>query len=75
MVIAVHGSHPVQIRDVARVERGPEPVFTVVTAQGREAVLLNVQSQAGWQHAGHRHRAEVPGAEGPGQVRLWRHDD
>ena len=45
MVIAVHGSHPVQIKDVARIERGPAPVFTVVTAQGRDAVLLNVQSQ------------------------------
>ncbi len=45
MVIAVHGSHPVQIKDVARVERGPEPAFTVVTAQGRDAVLLNIQSQ------------------------------
>jgi CzcA family heavy metal efflux pump len=46
VVIAVHGSHPVQIRDVARVERGPEPVFQSVTAQGRDAVLLNIQSQS-----------------------------
>jgi CzcA family heavy metal efflux pump len=46
LVIAVHGSHPVQVRDVARVERGPEPVFQAVTAQGRDAVLLNIQSQA-----------------------------
>ena len=46
LVIAVHGSHPVQVRDVARVERGPEPVFQVVTAQGRDSVLLNIQSQA-----------------------------
>ncbi len=46
LVIAVHGSHPVQVRDVARVERGPEPVFKSVTAQGRDAVLLNIQSQA-----------------------------
>jgi CzcA family heavy metal efflux pump len=46
LVIAVHGSHPVQIKDVARVERGPEPVFQAVTAQGRDAVLLNIQSQA-----------------------------
>jgi len=45
VVIAVHGSHPVQIKDVARVVRGPEPAFTVVTAQGRNAVLLNIQSQ------------------------------
>ena len=46
LVIAVHVSHPVQVRDVARVERGPEPVFQAVTAQGRDAVLLNIQSQA-----------------------------
>jgi multidrug efflux pump subunit AcrB len=46
LVIAVHGSHPVQIKDVAHVERGPEPVFQVVTAQGRDSVLLNIQSQA-----------------------------
>src|SRR5471030_2765403 len=46
LVIAVHGSHPVQVRDIARVERGAEPAFLSVTAQGRDAVLLNVQSQA-----------------------------
>lgn len=47
VVIAVNGGHPVQIRDVARVVRGPEPAYTVVTAQGRNAVLLNIQSQPG----------------------------
>ena len=47
VVIAVNGGHPVQIQDVARVERGPEPAYTVVTAQGRNAVLLNIQSQPG----------------------------
>ncbi|MGD1085131.1 MAG: efflux RND transporter permease subunit, partial [Verrucomicrobiota bacterium] len=46
MVIAVHGSHPVQLKDVARVERGPKPVFQSITAQGRESVLLNIMSQA-----------------------------
>jgi CzcA family heavy metal efflux pump len=46
LVIAVHGGHPVQVKDVARVERGPQPVFQMVSAQGRDAVLLNVQSQA-----------------------------
>ena len=45
VVIAVHGNHPVLIKDVARIERGPAPAYTVVTAQGRNAVLLNVQSQ------------------------------
>ncbi|MGA2853698.1 MAG: efflux RND transporter permease subunit [Verrucomicrobiota bacterium] len=46
LVIAVRGGHPVQVRDVARVQRGPQPVFQSVTAQGRDAVLLNIQSQA-----------------------------
>ena len=46
VVLAVRDGHPVQIRDVARIERGPEPVFQSVTAQGRESVLLNIQSQA-----------------------------
>jgi CzcA family heavy metal efflux pump len=46
LVVTVRGGHPVQVRDVARVERGPEPVFQSVTAQGRDAVLLNIQSQA-----------------------------
>ena len=44
-VVRVHDNHPVRIRDIARVERGPEPVFNVVTAQGRRAVLLNVRAQ------------------------------
>ena len=46
LVIAVHGRHPVQVGDVAHVTRAAEPAFLSVTAQGREAVLLNVQSQA-----------------------------
>ena len=45
LVIAVNAGHPVQLKDVARIERGPEPAYTVVTAQGRNAVLLNIQSQ------------------------------
>ena len=45
VVITVNGGHPVHIQDVARVERGPEPTYTVVTAQGRNAVLLNIESQ------------------------------
>lgn len=42
---AGRGATPVRIKDVARVERGPEPVFNVVTADGVNAVLLNVRSQ------------------------------
>ncbi len=43
--VTVVGGHPVRVRDFARVERGPEPVFNVVTADGENAVLLNVRSQ------------------------------
>jgi CzcA family heavy metal efflux pump len=46
LVIVVRDGHPVQIKDVARVEPGAEPVFQSVTAQGRDAVLLNIHSQA-----------------------------
>ncbi|HEV2327766.1 MAG TPA: efflux RND transporter permease subunit [Verrucomicrobiae bacterium] len=45
VVIAVNGGHPVRIADVARVERGPAPAFTDITAQGRSAVLFNIESQ------------------------------
>ena len=43
--VTVVNSHPIRIKDFARVERGPEPVFNVVTAEGVNAVLLNVRSQ------------------------------
>ena len=43
--VTVAGRHPVLVRDFARVERGPEPVFNVVTADGQEAVLINIYSQ------------------------------
>jgi CzcA family heavy metal efflux pump len=45
VVIAVNGGHPIRISDVARVERGPAPAFTDITAQGRQAVLFNIESQ------------------------------
>jgi CzcA family heavy metal efflux pump len=45
VVIAVRNNHPVLVKDVARIERGPEPAYTDVTAQGRTAVLINIQSQ------------------------------
>jgi CzcA family heavy metal efflux pump len=45
VVITATADHPVRIQDLARVERGPEPAFTVVTAEGRNAVLLNFVSQ------------------------------
>ncbi|MGZ4886646.1 MAG: efflux RND transporter permease subunit, partial [Candidatus Aminicenantales bacterium] len=43
--VTVAGGHPVRVSDFARVERGPEPVFNIVTADGENAVLLNVRSQ------------------------------
>ena len=43
--VTVVGHHPVLVRDFAQVVRGPEPVFNVVTADGQEAVLINIYSQ------------------------------
>lgn len=45
VVIAVNGRHPIRIADVATVEQGPAPAFTDITAQGRPAVLFNIESQ------------------------------
>jgi len=45
LTVAVAGAHPIRVRDFARVERGPEPVFNVVSAEGVPAVLLNIRSQ------------------------------
>ncbi len=45
VVINSHNNHPVQIKDVATVERGPAPAFMSMTAQGHQAVLFNIESQ------------------------------
>ena len=45
LVVAVRNNHPIQIRDLATVARGPKPAFMSMTAQGREAVLFNIESQ------------------------------
>jgi CzcA family heavy metal efflux pump len=45
LVVAVRNNHPIQIRDVATVQRGPAPAYTDITAQGRQAVLFNIESQ------------------------------
>ena len=45
LVVKVIDGSPVRVRDFARVERAPEPLFNVVTAEGVNAVLLNVRSQ------------------------------
>ncbi len=44
-VVRMRENQPVRIRDFARVERGPEPVFNVVNAQGQRAVLMNLRAQ------------------------------
>jgi CzcA family heavy metal efflux pump len=45
VVVAGHNNHPVKIKDVATVKRGPAPAYTSITAQGRQAVLFNIESQ------------------------------
>ncbi len=45
LCIDIVGGRPLYIKDIAKVERGPEPVFNVVTAEGVPAVLLNIRSQ------------------------------
>jgi CzcA family heavy metal efflux pump len=44
-VITSVDGHPLRIADIATVEPGHEPVFNVVTADGEDAVLLNIRSQ------------------------------
>jgi CzcA family heavy metal efflux pump len=44
-IVAAADGHPVRVRDFARVERGAEPVFNIITADGQEAVLVNIYSQ------------------------------
>ena len=45
VVISVENGHPIRISDVAKVERGPAPAYTSISAQGRPAVLFNIESQ------------------------------
>ena len=45
VVVSWSGSSPVYVRDVATVRRGQAPQFNIVTAEGTEAVLMNVYSQ------------------------------
>jgi CzcA family heavy metal efflux pump len=45
LTVGVVAGRPVSVKDFARVERGPEPVFNVVTAEGVNSVLINVRSQ------------------------------
>jgi CzcA family heavy metal efflux pump len=43
--IVMATAHPIRIKDFARVERSQEPAFNIVTANGVNAVLLNIYSQ------------------------------
>ena len=45
VTIALVNGRPLRLKDFARVERAPEPVFNTVTADGVNAVLLNIRSQ------------------------------
>ncbi len=45
LAVAAIDNHPVRIRDFASVKLGREPVYTVVTADGENSVLVNVRSQ------------------------------
>ncbi|HZT22365.1 MAG TPA: efflux RND transporter permease subunit [Verrucomicrobiae bacterium] len=47
LVVTAPGGHPIRIRDLATVERGPAPAYMDITAQGRPAVLFNIESQPG----------------------------
>lgn len=44
VVQAVNGN-PVRVKDIARVEPGEAPIYQIVTANGRPAVLVNVHQQ------------------------------
>ena len=46
IVVSVNQDHPVKIRDFARVEKSSEPASTIVTANGKQSVLIMVRSQA-----------------------------
>ncbi len=45
VVITVKNAHPILVKDVASVAQGPKPAYTSITAQGRQAVLFNIESQ------------------------------
>ena len=45
IVVAVVRGVPIRVQDVATVQPGEEPVFNIVTADGVNAVLLNIRSQ------------------------------
>ena len=46
IVIVVRDGHPVRVQDVARVVRAPAPAYTSMTANGHQAVLLQIESHS-----------------------------
>ena len=58
-VIGWAGSSPICVSDVGSVRKSAAPRFNIVTADGVDAVLLNVYSQPDGQHR--RHRRIAPG--------------
>lgn len=45
VVVAWSGTSPVYVRDIGTVRKGQAPQFNIVTAEGSDAVLMNVLSQ------------------------------
>src|SRR5436309_3197672 len=45
LTITTGQGHPVRLKELARILRGKEPTFSVVTADGVDSVLLNIYSQ------------------------------
>jgi CzcA family heavy metal efflux pump len=45
MLLPTGNGRVIRLKDIGRVERGSEPVMDVVTANGQDAVLLNIFSQ------------------------------
>ena len=45
MVLTAANGKPIRLKDIGRVERSSEPAMDVVTANGQDAVLLNIFSQ------------------------------
>ena len=46
IVIVVRDGHPVRVQDIARVVRAPAPAYTSMTANGHQAVLLQIESHS-----------------------------
>lgn len=47
VIVSWSGQAPVRVRDIGRVSRGEAPQFNRVSADGKDAVLLNVYGQPG----------------------------